>query len=121
VCHSSELPMVFQPDGMEFNQNELDLSDYIQEFWSNLGYNGSPDEDWTAFESHSEAAMVFNGDGTFGVQHEYALMNYNCEFWDSLGYLHAGFNEFNVSAIVGGDTESDGIPSCNRQCDRRDA
>eukprot|EP00300_Choanocystis_sp_HF-7_P007128 c15105_g1_i2.p1 GENE.c15105_g1_i2~~c15105_g1_i2.p1 ORF type:complete len:261 (+),score=55.47 c15105_g1_i2:935-1717(+) len=83
AVHASELPNVFGfPDPLErfpFNQQ---LSDSIQNFWTNFAKTGSPGLDWAQYDATN--AKYYNFSQTEGLLSGYGK---RCDVWDGLGDL----------------------------------
>ena len=93
VCHASELPYVFHPNGavdnVTFLPEENDLAVLMQTFWGNLAKYNDPGKDmiynlsWTAFDTQNQYGMMFNASNTQLMSN---FDNHTCQFWNSLNY-----------------------------------
>ena len=87
VCHSEELPFVFDPNtsilNASFTADETRLTTSMQEAWGGFVRTASPGGVWPPFETHKEASMLFR---TPSTAVEYAAYAHRCGFWDQIGY-----------------------------------
>eukprot|EP00762_Andalucia_godoyi_P002625 ANDGO_03382.mRNA.1 Crystal protein len=95
TCHGSELPFVFNLDGLEgfeYTPAEVVLGDVMNKFWGQyIGSVGDPNAgsktpfQWPQFDSQTLLQSTFTtaGQGSHISQQYYKSQ---CDFWDSLGY-----------------------------------
>ena len=87
VCHSEELPFVFNPDtsaiNASFTADESRLAKTMQEAWGGFARTSAPGGGWPAFEMGTEASMLFQ---TPSSVVEHAAYARRCELWDQMGY-----------------------------------
>eukprot|EP01128_Nolandella_sp_AFSM9_P012705 TRINITY_DN9535_c0_g1_i1.p1 TRINITY_DN9535_c0_g1~~TRINITY_DN9535_c0_g1_i1.p1 ORF type:complete len:540 (+),score=106.52 TRINITY_DN9535_c0_g1_i1:27-1622(+) len=98
VCHSSELPFLFNPPKKfypyNFTPQEQDLSTTMISYWSNFAYSGNPSSGphtgqvtWPAFNNSTAADswMTLKAPASHVSQDDFKS---TCDFWDGVGYVH---------------------------------
>ena len=99
VCHGSDLPFVFRPNGgpvnVSFPENEMDLAKAMQFYWAQFGksqtpgdgntklYNNGTIVNWGQFNVTMQNTMIFD------VDKMKLVSNYDkdkCQVWDEINY-----------------------------------
>ncbi len=131
VCHSDEVPLVFQPETLQFEERDLALSRVVQSYFTNLARDGQPGLEWTEYALPDEWSMVFTESGSHEMEMRFEENHGSrCDFWDELGYptlwYHGGASFhlsdvlqdalFSIQSEAQSLADSKNIDECNRDC-----
>lgn len=94
VCHSEELPYIWQPNVSSLNASftpaEAALSQSMQSYWSSMAHTGAPSSAavWPPLTMAQEQAMKFHTGSNGGPPNSIDLAAYKdkCSFWEKIGY-----------------------------------
>ena len=88
VCHSDELPFLFESRWRNFTGAQQRLSESMASYWTNFAKSGDPEEPlrvpvpWPRLTNISEQYMDFRDP----LQVRVDYLKDECDFWDRIGY-----------------------------------
>eukprot|EP01084_Bolivina_argentea_P042425 78216_1 len=121
VCHGAELPIMFESATLNFTKQERDLSDVMQQCWTNLALSQEPGVGWKEYNQRQQWTKVFTEEATNEMQMRYEESNdIDCEFYDDMGYPELFWNDAVLNRFptnsFGSRSESDDVTECSSDC-----